>query len=343
MIFTRQPARAGARERRRAKLTGARSWLAVLGILALTGLLLPGTAHATDRPGGKESYAVTVGQVAPKGTTPTGKEFSRLAMYYFDADGTVREAFWFWSWTVGYPAATVRTTSAGCDNCAIHTAGGFETGAAVKELTGKYTTSAGKLAITWSNGATENWVVASPEPGISVIALTGSNYGANVGQGYGSNVRSTVAVPMNQIPKKKDVGRTAFNAYDQDTGKLVSGAGTSGIDLTQPQWQQCSTNCLSAAFVITDPKSKACTACKPGEQRAIRYYLASEGGRKNFYEHFCTCLLQGKNKCFSGGSHLKPQLQVIDDAGKFRGWVGVEAQQRVPQRGTLAVQWYTDV
>ncbi|MEU3623883.1 hypothetical protein BS329_08540 [Amycolatopsis coloradensis] len=344
MNVTRQAARAGASGGTAPKRRSLRSWLVVLGILALTGVALPGTASAVvERPGGKESYAVTIGQVAPTGTTPTGKEFSRLAMYYFDPDGTVREAFWFWSWSIGYPAATIRSTSAGCDNCAIHTAGGFQAGAEVKELRGKYTTTGSKLAITWDNGSTEAWTVASPEAGIAVLSLTGSSYGANVGQGYGSNVRTTVSVPLKEMPKKYYPGRYAYNAYDVKTGKLYSGTGTSGINLSLPQWKECNDNCLSAAVEITDPNSTACTACKPGEKRAIRYYLASEGGRKNFYEHFCTCLLQGDSKCYNGGSHLKPQLQVIDDSGRFRGWVGVEAQHRVANRGTIAVHWYTDV
>ncbi|SER17121.1 hypothetical protein [Lentzea albida] len=319
----------------------SRLCLVLLGALTLIGVVSPSAAQAAERPGGKESYAVSIGQVAPEGTPPTGKEFARLAMYYFDLDGTVREAFWFWSWSIGYPAATIAPTSAGCDNCKIHTAGGFQNGAEVKELRGRYTTTGDQLAITWSNGATESWTVTRPETGISVIALTASNYGANVGKGYGSNVRTTVSVPVNDIPKKRYPGEFRYNAWDAVNEKMTSDWGTSGINLQQ--FQKCNDNCLSGAVEITDPNSKACSACKPGEQRAVRYYLASDGGRKNYYEHFCTCLLQGTNKCYTGGSHLKPQLQVIDDAQRFRGWVGIEAQQRVANRGTLGVHWYTDV
>jgi hypothetical protein len=314
--------------------------LVVVGALTLTGVVPPGAALAAERPGGKESYAVTIGQVAPAGTTPSGKEFSRLAMYYFDLDGTVREAFWFWSWSIGYPAATIGPTSANCDNCRIHTAGGFQKGAEVKELRGQYTTTGDRLAITWNNGATENWTVTQPEPGISVIALTNSNYGANVGKGYGSNVSTKVAVQLKDMPKKYYPGESAYNAWDERNKKLVSGRVTSGINLRL--FQECNDNCLSAAVEVA-PDSTACSACKPGEKKAIRYYMASDGGRKNYYEHFCTCLLQGSNVCYTGGSHLKPQLQVIDDAGRFRGWVGIEAQHRVANRGTIAVHWYTDV
>ncbi|MGW0519721.1 hypothetical protein [Crossiella sp. NPDC003009] len=323
------------------KRTFLRLWLVVLGTLALTGALLPGTALAVDLPGGKRIYAVTIGQVAPTGTTPTGNEFSRLAMYYFNGDGTVREGFWFWSWNKGYPGVPIRTTSAGCDNCRIHTAGGFQTGAEVKSLTGKYTTSGNQVTVTWDGGVTEKWTVATPEPGISAISLTGSNYGANVGQGYGSNASNDLAIPMNEVPKKAYRGRFAHNFFVQSTGKLSSGTGASKIDLALDGWKQCNGNCLSGLF---DAGPNACTACPDGKPGKIRYYMASEGGRKNFYEHFCTCLVQGgSTPCYTGGSHRKPQLQVIDDAGKFRGWVGIEAQHREPRRGTLGVHWHVDL
>ncbi|WP_394616211.1 hypothetical protein JNUCC0626_42110 [Lentzea sp. JNUCC 0626] len=317
-----------------------RKLLSLITIGVLVALVSPVPAQAAERPGGKESYAVSIGQVAPEGTPPTGKEFARLAMYYFDLNGTVREAFWFWSWNIGYPAATIAPTSAGCDNCKIHTAGGFQNGAEVKELRGTYTVTGDRLAITWSNGSTENWTVTRPETGISVLALTGSSYGANVGKGYGSNVRTTVSVALKDIPKKRYPGEFRYNAWDAKNEKLTSDWGTSGINLQE--FKRCNDNCLSAAIAVADG-STACSACKPGEQKAVRYYLASDGGRKNYYEHFCTCLLQGGNTCYAGGSHLKPQLQVIDDAQKFRGWVGIEAQQRIANRGTLGVHWYTDV
>lgn len=315
--------------------------LAVLGIVTLTGALLPGTALAVEQPGGKRIYAVTVGQVAPQGTAPTGKEFSRLAMYYFNGDGTVRQGFWFWSWTKGYGPANVGVTSAGCDAkpCQVHTAKGFQDGVTAEALAGTYTTSGNQLSISWSNGATEKWVVARPETGLSAIALTGSNYGANVGQGYGSNVSSDTAVPLNKVPRKLYQGRYAHNLYDQTTGRLGSATAESEIDLSKPDWKPCSGNCLSAYFPAS---ANVCKACGAGEARVNRYYLASRGGRKNFYEHFCTCLLQGSGgtRCYEGRSHLKPQLQVIDDAGALRGWVGVEAQHWEPQRGTLGVNWH---
>ena len=40
--------------------------------------------------------------------------------------------------------------------------------------------------------------------------------------------------------------------------------------------------------------------------------------------------------CYTGGSHVKPLMQIIDEAGRFHGWVGMEASlnQSAPAQGT---------
>jgi hypothetical protein len=40
--------------------------------------------------------------------------------------------------------------------------------------------------------------------------------------------------------------------------------------------------------------------------------------------------------CYTGNSHVKPMLQIIDNAGGFHGWVAVEASlnQTSPSQGT---------
>src|SRR2546426_629018 len=80
----------------------------------------------------------------------------------------------------------------------VRTAGGFETGAPAKPLSGRYTTTGSTVAITWDGGVTETWAVSTPAPGLSAISLTGSSYGANVGQGYGSNVTAATFVPLSK-------------------------------------------------------------------------------------------------------------------------------------------------
>lgn len=142
--------------------------------------------------------------------------------------------------------------------------------------------------------------VAKPTDRLSAISLTGSNYGANIGKGYGGNAPHDTSVPLTKVPKHKYLGRSNHITYVVATGKIVTGANASVMDLTSTAWKQCNGDCLSAGLPASE---NACTACKPGEVRAIRYYLASEGGRKNYYEHHCTCLRQGTNDCYAGGSH----------------------------------------
>jgi hypothetical protein len=321
----------------------SRAWVLLLVALvafAASTVVVPGVAQAAGYPGGKRIYAVTVGAITPDGSATS--PFARLAMYYFNGDGTVTEAFWFWNFDTGYPAAPTKATAAGtgCDGCTVRTAGGFETGAPAKPLSGRYTTTGSTVAITWDGGVTETWAVSTPAPGLSAISLTGSSYGANVGQGYGSNVTAATFVPLSKVPRHKYLGRTAL-VTPGDRGGYVTDDSASGLDLTAPGWKQCNGQCLS---LLSPASSKACTACADGKPGLIRYYLASEGGRRNFYEHFCTCLVGGKtNACYGRGSHLKPQLQVIDDAGVLRGWVGVEASNQAARQGTLGVHWHVDV
>jgi hypothetical protein len=98
----------------------------------------------------------------------------------------------------------------------------------------------------------------------------------------------------------------------------------------------CNANCLS---YLSAP-SQACRFCEGGQTASpIRYYLGGTG-RRNYYEHWCTCLA---TDCYTGGSHRKPQLQVIGDTGTFHGWVGVEASNFEANTGYFAVNFHVDV
>lgn len=315
-----------------------RFWFFALALLlfGITGAVATPAAQAVAYPGGKRIYAVTLGSMPAKDATSYSTvPFSRLAMYYFFGDGTVNESFWYWSWNNAYPAVNTAVKSTGCDNCTEHTSSGFTV--AAKSLSGTYTNDGSNVTITWTGGLTESWSVASPTGKLSAMSLTGSSYGANVGQAYGSNVTSSTAVPISQVPLHAYVGRYA--SWGQDTKSPTgfrAGGGTSGLDLSP--FARCNGNCLSAKLPASE---NACTKCASGQPGTIRYYLGSDGGRKNYYEHFCNCLTTGQ--CYGGGSHLKPQLQVIDDDGTLHGWVGIEASNRTVHGGTLGVHWHVDV
>ncbi|MFC4909505.1 hypothetical protein [Actinomadura gamaensis] len=59
------------------------------------------------------------------------------------------------------------------------------------------------------------------------------------------------------------------------------------------------------------------------------YYVAPASSppthRRDTLWHWHTDLADARNEtCYTGNSHVKPMIQVVDDNGAFRGWVGVE-------------------
>ncbi|MFD0478374.1 hypothetical protein ACFQ0B_66955 [Nonomuraea thailandensis] len=62
------------------------------------------------------------------------------------------------------------------------------------------------------------------------------------------------------------------------------------------------------------------------KDHSLQTYLQQITGkdRRDTHWHWCTCLAKG-SQCHKGNSHVYPLLQVIDDQGGWRGWVGVEA------------------
>jgi hypothetical protein len=88
------------------------------------------------------------------------------------------------------------------------------------------------------------------------------------------------------------------------------------------------------ALTFKQPSSE--TACGAGcaaayaSDSSIQYYIAriNAGDRRDTLWHWCTCLA-GPRTCYDRNSHVKPLLQVLDDTGTFRGWVGAEASFNV--------------
>ncbi|WP_394846326.1 hypothetical protein LZC95_02535 [Pendulispora brunnea] len=286
-------------------------------------------AAAAAYPGGRRIYTVSLGSIPAPNSTATDA-WVRLATYYFSTDGTVQEAFFYWDRDTTVGAASTGVTSAGCDGCAVRTAKGFEPGSGGKSLTGTYTATDSALTITWSGGLRETWNITHPANDVAMIALSGSNYGANVGYGFGSNASSDVFVSVNQVPRKKYTGRYA----GYSGGTSGGAAGPSSLDLSP--FSTCNGNCLS----WLSPPTTTCSACSSGDASPIRYYMAG-AGRRNFYEHWCRCLTSAQ--CYTGGSHRKPQLQVIGDNGTFHGWVGVEASNSAAGTGYFAVHYHVDL
>ena len=210
----------------------------------------------------------------------------------------------------------------------VRTANGFQNPA--KTLTGTFVNSGDTVTITWSGGSVETWRHSTPSGDLSRLDLVGSNYGATVGWGFGSLAPNDAYVPVSQVPRHSYAGR-----YAAAIGTGVGSAGASVMNLQL--FAQCSVNCLS----YRSEPTRSCSACPNGATSSpVRYYLAG-AGRRNFYEHWCTCLTDAP--CYVGGSHRKPQLQVIGDTGTFHGWVGVEASNSAANSGYFAVHFHVDV
>ena len=298
-------------------------------LLATVGLFAPApSAIAVSYPGGKRIYTVSIGAIPAPGTSG-GDVWVRLAMYYFFADGTVREGFFFWNRSTVVGATSTTITSAGCDGCAVRTATGFEPGNPGKTLNGTFAVSGSVLTVDWGSGVQETWNVSNPVADLARIDLVSSTYGARVGYGFGSNASNDSYVRVDQIPRQTYSGRHhSYNGGPAATGPSAIGLGGFAV---------CNINCLS----LLSAPSTACSTCPNGASSSpIRYYLAG-AGRRNFYEHWCRCLTP--STCYTGGSHRKPQLQVIGDTGIFHGWVGVEASNSVANTGYFSVHFHVDV
>ncbi|WP_436520931.1 hypothetical protein [Actinoplanes sp. HUAS TT8] len=314
--------------------TGFRQWLryTIAAVLLTTGLVAASStpANAAAMPGGRHIYTVALGHTANDGTA-----WVRLAMYYFNTDSTVSESYWFWSSSqlVGATGTGI-TTQCSTHNCEVRTAPGFQPGVAAKVLTGTYAITDDQTTITWSGGTTETWKVTEPSTTIARIDLVSTSYGATGGYGYGSNASNNAFVNVGSIPKQAYPGTyTGWTRHPTDAVGTVD-SGTSTIAFNQ--FQACTTNC---ATMLSAPTT-ACKSCSNGNASPIRYYLAGSG-RRNFYEHWCVCLTSAT--CYTGGSHRKPTLQVLDDNGAFHGWVGVETSNSAADEGYFGYFQYTQL
>ncbi|MER6807200.1 MULTISPECIES: hypothetical protein [Streptomyces] len=346
-----------------------------LGLLAGM-LVIPAEAQAaTELPGGKANWVVSVGGLEiPENNNY--RNWVRLGYYTFQAGGTVTTDFWTWNQRdspLRVPAVTGANCGAPVPTCDIRTVDGFGS-AASKGFRGTYSYAPqNRLVITWTkdkSGAalaeplTESWVL---EPtllaGGGVARMRSSNYyaeqfdatvpgpvdafsdyGATFGIGYGSNASlgTSSRVPIEQLlttpeyrtEKYKGSFITANNGVVRREGTggdwTFSGEGTGASNPSKP-WQACAGEAECLGYLQPG------TSCKPqggnDSKNRVRYLAETGTGRQNTEEYWCESLLGSSGKtCYTHNSHPRPMLQVIDDAGRFQGWVGVEAFTHVDTR-----------
>lgn len=298
-------------------------------ILMVTGF---GSASAeTDEqtgPLGKQRFAIAVGGLRADST----QNWVRLGLYDFAADGTVSERHWHWSQRNRVRRAYTGFQASGCPSrdCDVQTAAGYQSTGASKTLEGTYTVSGDTLRVTWDGGQWEEWTLSESAGGaLAAVEFADSNFGVTYGFGYGSNAGWDARVPMDQIA----AGDHSALVHRYHLWKTTSDNQDPFIDEGDgnPFWVTDWTTCGGGQ----------CLGAVTGEN-TTQYYVAPAndptGHRRDTLWGWRTANADGRGEyCYTGNSHVKPMVQVVDDNGEFHGWVGVEGSlNQTTDQGALA-------
>ncbi|MEE1829483.1 hypothetical protein [Streptomyces sp. SP17KL33] len=301
--------------------------------------MAPVQAVPTELPGGKSNFVVSTGYL--KGAAP--RNWVRLGWYRFDAaSGTVSAQSYFWNQRE--PAARVpagitpgadcapgeKASPPGVRKCPVRTVEGFGSTAPEKR-TGIYRLATEQIHgerartvwIEWDAATpwTEKWTVRN-EPGVARLEFVYSTK-ATSGFAYGSNRPLTDRRTMKTVRNHaRPIGLESYSWAHGAPGRQES-------PFEPQQFTECRANATDCLTYLQQSSDYCLRGCAQGARdTSIQYYLArvSLHDRRDTYWHWCTCLApKDPSACYGGNSHVKPMLQVLDDDGGFRGWVGVEA------------------
>jgi hypothetical protein len=304
---------------------------ALIACLIATTFVAP-AASAVALPGGKANWVAAIGGLQ-SGSAHTN--WVRLGYYQFSTDGSVVHNWWNWyqpdqpprvGTGVDFECSTTTDVPAECE---VLTASGF-TGAPMGGFEGTFGVSGTTLTVSWthdrdgnplSKTLVETWDMAAVDTELHRAdgGPTGfSNYSATHGFAYGSNYSFGYSSRASMAELAGEYGSTVygFNSWfwnrDQ-VANVPSALGPLG------GWQPCDNGlCLGRA--------QQSSACNCTSSTDVFFYLAEhDGGRRNSIWMWCECLALDRGEtCYTGNSHIRPLLQVVDDGGDFRGWVGVE-------------------
>lgn len=286
-------------------------------------------AQETVLPADKSNYVVSFGSLSD-----SGGNWVRLGTYEFGTDGRVSSSTWAWS--QAKPAKRVGTGTipdgdcSGTDStvreCEIRTVDGFRS-AAPEARGGDYTlhtASDGRefVNIQWdaSSWRSEEWYVElAPDRTYSRLTFKYSPKFTH-GYGYGSNRSLTERRPMSTVAGHEAPLRMTYSRAAHGDVTPVDG------DWDMSRYGHCTGTTWCLTYKIPEA-STACRCAAPhDDDRSIQNYVQqlSSHDRRDTFWHWCTCLAKD-SPCYKGNSHVYPLLQVIDDNGGWRGWVGVEA------------------
>ncbi|MEP6696198.1 MAG: hypothetical protein ABJA34_04875 [Pseudonocardiales bacterium] len=296
----------------------------------------PAQAAAANLPAGRSTYVIA----AIGG--PYNSMYVRVATYRFATNNTMTEKVWSWrqnSITGG--AANMKRysgyTTSGCLRvCPVRTPVNFQQGGVPITATGNWAIDAyGHLSMRWSWGATEIWRLDTSQASFVGASIVTSNQGIVKAWGFGSTAAANAGVTIGQVVVAERLyGPLVQNVYGANTQYL-------NLGFHFPDYSRCTNGtCL---------QGKAVTAA---DKRAwYNTYIAgnpSVDGRKNFWNFqtgWVAQIEQLGTVCIStnGGGHTAAMLQVIDDTGHFRGWVGVEASLVQAYYGRAIVSAFASV
>jgi len=309
-----------------------------LVVIALLAAAVPATA-AGALPGGRANFVVSTGSL----TTGSTSNWFRLGTYTFDAaTSKVAASMYVWEQTKPTQRVGIKVTpDSSCASadpkatkqvrpCEVMTAGGF-TGAPNDTRQGTYVigTEDGKqiVTVTWSPTWTDKWSVDTQQALARLNFVSSTR--VNSGYGYGSNAALTDRRAMSSVQAHSGVLRYAGKGWTGGTASDV----TSSFDIGQFN------TCTTVTWCLTYLQPSSTKVCQegggcphygggtPANVSSLQYYLGrvNSADRRDALWHWCTCLAMERDEpCYTGNSHVKPLLQILDDSGTFRGWVGVE-------------------
>ena len=320
---------------RRRPVRQALGALAGLAAAVAAQLAAPSPASAAALPFGRATYVVSTMEGTPKALAV------RLATYAFATDGTVTERYWAWRQDAVHNGLNTRWTkvpsgytTAGCLRaCPVRTPYGFQRGAAPRTFRGRWSMAdGGVLVIRWTATLVERWQLDDGQPDVVGARLVTGN--GSIGWGVGSNAPAGRGVSLASIYGAGGwiTGPFAENVYAPTTAHAAIGFGTADYSL-------CSTGrCLQGRGMTAPDRSTwyhSYFAADPAVDGRKVYWNNQTGVVQHYEDPSGVCISA------SGGGHTNALLEALDDAGRFVGFVGVEASLGQPKYGQDVVAAYT--
>ena len=319
-------------------------------------------------PGGKANYVVAVGGLSTQRIDPG--VWVRIGYYVFSTDGAVTHTYWRLD---DHPARVDTKIVGDCPpsveqpdrppSCVIQTLQGFNAPAS-GTMYGRFNYYKKRLHITWlrtrkgdlRRPLQELWNV---EPKGALARIVSSNfsgrgtavtvpskpsfssYSATVGVGWGSNAAlRSVPFPMVQ-QQSPALTQTWVGWQGIHKGRSPVSRARASFDLLRG-WNLCTNG--APCMLVMDHNTNGCDWRNNGKTPpdpvldGRAWYLGDLGaGRRNTMAFWCTTHVPDPKNltCYRANNHVRALMQIVDDHGLFRGWVGTEVSISVNPK-TLA-------